>query len=56
VALAIELAAARWTTLGLDGLEAGLSDQLRMLAGGSRAEDRHRPVRVVRERGLDHGC
>ncbi|MEU2041876.1 ATP-binding protein [Nocardia niwae] len=47
VALAIELAAARWTTLGLDGLEAGLSDQLRMLAGGSRAEDRHRSVRAA---------
>ncbi|WP_327120537.1 LuxR C-terminal-related transcriptional regulator [Nocardia sp. NBC_01730] len=47
VALAIELAAARWTTLGLDGLTAGLSDQLRMLAGGSRAEDRHRSVRAA---------
>ncbi|GAA4481327.1 hypothetical protein GCM10023094_29280 [Rhodococcus olei] len=47
VALAIELAAARWTTLGLDGLEAGLSDQLRMLAGGARAEDRHRSVRAA---------
>ncbi|MGW4718779.1 ATP-binding protein [Nocardia sp. NPDC004260] len=47
VALAIELAAARWTTLGLDGLEAGLSDQLRMLAGGPRAEDRHRSVRAA---------
>ncbi|MBF6513132.1 ATPase [Nocardia cyriacigeorgica] len=47
VALAIELAAARWTTLGLDGLEAGLSDQLRMLSGGSRAEDRHRSVRAA---------
>lgn len=47
MALAIELAAARWTTLGLDGLEAGLSDQLRMLAGGSRAEDRHRSVRAA---------
>ncbi|MFI9412114.1 ATP-binding protein [Nocardia gamkensis] len=47
VALAIELAAARWTTLGLDGLEAGLSDQLRMLAGGPRTEDRHRSVRAA---------
>ncbi|MBF6346652.1 ATPase [Nocardia cyriacigeorgica] len=47
VALAIELAAARWTTLGLDGLDAGLSDQLRMLSGGSRAEDRHRSVRAA---------
>ncbi|MEU4478929.1 LuxR C-terminal-related transcriptional regulator [Micromonospora sp. NPDC023966] len=47
VALAIELAAARWPTLGLDGLTAGLSDQLRMLAGGSRADDRHRSVRAA---------
>ncbi|MEC3919781.1 ATP-binding protein [Nocardia sp. CDC160] len=47
VALAIELAAARWTTLGLDGLTAGLDDQLRMLSGGARADDRHRSVRAA---------
>ncbi|MFJ5775503.1 ATP-binding protein [Streptomyces sp. NPDC093094] len=47
MALAIELAAARLPTLGLDGLTAGLSDQLRILAGGSRADDRHRSVRAV---------
>ncbi|GAA4732014.1 hypothetical protein GCM10023263_88270 [Phytohabitans rumicis] len=47
MALAIELAAARWPTLGLDGLTAGLSDQLRILAGGPRADDRHRSVRAV---------
>ncbi|MFD6431671.1 ATP-binding protein [Streptomyces venezuelae] len=47
MALAIELAAARWPTLGLDGLTAGLSDQLRMLAGGARADDRHRSLRAV---------
>ncbi|UUU26860.1 ATP-binding protein [Streptomyces sp. DSM 40750] len=47
MALAIELAAARWPTLGLDGLTAGLSDQLRILAGGSRADDRHRSVRAA---------
>ena len=47
MALAIELAAARWATLGLDGLTAGLSDQLRILAGGPRADDRHRSVRAV---------
>ncbi|WP_222932657.1 ATP-binding protein [Nocardia yunnanensis] len=47
VALAIELAAARWTTLGLDGLTAGLDDQLRMLEGGARADDRHRSVRAA---------
>ncbi|MGP4090457.1 ATP-binding protein [Streptomyces sp. KR55] len=47
MALAIELAAARWPTLGLDGLAAGLSDQLRILAGGPRADGRHRSVRAV---------
>ncbi|MDT9693464.1 LuxR C-terminal-related transcriptional regulator [Streptomyces sp. P9(2023)] len=47
MALAIELAAARMPTLGLDGLLAGLADQLRILAGGSRAQDRHRSVRAV---------
>jgi predicted ATPase len=46
-ALAIELAAARLPALGLDGLTAGLSDQLRLLAGGPRAEDRHRSVRAM---------
>lgn len=47
MALAIELAAARWATLGLDGLTAGLGDQLRILTGGARADDRHRSVRAV---------
>ena len=47
MALAIELAAARWPTLGPDGLTAGLSDQLRILAGGPRADDRHRSVRAA---------
>lgn len=47
VALAIELAAARWPTLGLDGLTAGLSDQLRLLSGGSRTDERHRSVRAA---------
>ncbi|HEY2312191.1 MAG TPA: LuxR C-terminal-related transcriptional regulator [Streptosporangiaceae bacterium] len=47
MALAIELAAARCPTLGLDGLTASLSDPLRMLAGGSRADDRHRSVRAA---------
>lgn len=44
-ALAIELAAARLASFGLDGLEAGLADQLGLLAGGSRLDDRHRSVR-----------
>jgi predicted ATPase len=47
VALAIELAAARLPTLGLDGLAAGLSDHLRLLVGGSRADDRHRSLRTM---------
>jgi predicted ATPase/DNA-binding CsgD family transcriptional regulator len=47
MALAIELAAARWPTLGPDGLAAGLGDQLRLLAGGPRADGRHRSVRAV---------
>lgn len=43
--LAIELAAARLPSLGLDGLEAGLSDQMGVLTGGSRADWRHRSLR-----------
>jgi predicted ATPase/DNA-binding CsgD family transcriptional regulator len=45
MALAIELAAARFPSLGLDGLEAGLADRLRLLAGGPRVDDRHRSLR-----------
>ncbi|WP_344749512.1 ATP-binding protein [Streptosporangium vulgare] len=45
MALAIELAAARCSTLGLDGINAALSHPLRMLTGGSRADERHRSVR-----------
>lgn len=47
VALAIELAAARLPALGLDGLVAGLSNHLRLLVGGYRADDRHRSVRAM---------
>ncbi|NEA25574.1 ATP-binding protein, partial [Actinomadura bangladeshensis] len=47
MALSIELAAARYPTLGLDGLTAALSHPLRMLTGGSRADDRHRSVRAA---------
>src|SRR6185312_4457873 len=43
--LAIELAAARLPALGLDGLEAGLTDRLQLLAGGSRIDHRHRSLR-----------
>lgn len=45
IALAIELAAARFPSLGLDGLEAGLADRLQLLAGGPRIDDRHRSMR-----------
>jgi predicted ATPase/DNA-binding CsgD family transcriptional regulator len=45
MALAIELAAARFSSLGLDGLEAGLADRLRLLTGGPRINDRHRSLR-----------
>lgn len=45
VALAIELAAARYPSLGIDGLEAGLADRLRLLTGGRRADERHRSLR-----------
>jgi predicted ATPase/DNA-binding CsgD family transcriptional regulator len=44
VALAIELAAARFPSLGLDGIEAGLADRMNLLAGGGRADDRHRSL------------
>jgi predicted ATPase/DNA-binding CsgD family transcriptional regulator len=47
VALAIELAVARLPVLGLDGLQASLSDQLRLLAGSRRVDDRHRSVRAT---------
>jgi predicted ATPase/DNA-binding CsgD family transcriptional regulator len=45
--LAIELAAARSTSLGLDGLLAGLDDHLRLLSRSSAADDRHGSIRTV---------
>jgi predicted ATPase/DNA-binding CsgD family transcriptional regulator len=45
MALAIELTAARLATLGLDGVESGLADALRMLSGGSRLDERHSSLR-----------
>ncbi|MEJ3651648.1 LuxR C-terminal-related transcriptional regulator [Actinomycetes bacterium KLBMP 9759] len=47
--LAIELAAARSPSLGVDGLLAGLGDHLRLLAGGRGAVERHRSLRAVTE-------
>ncbi|MFF0269905.1 ATP-binding protein [Kribbella sp. NPDC004536] len=40
-ALAIELAAARYPAMGLDGLEAGLADRLRFFSVGPDGTDRH---------------
>jgi predicted ATPase/DNA-binding CsgD family transcriptional regulator len=45
--LAIELAAARSSSLGLDGLLAGLDDHLRMLSRSSPMADRHGSMRTV---------
>ncbi len=45
MALAIELTAARVASLGIDGIEAGLADRLRLLTGGARVDDRHRSLR-----------
>lgn len=45
VPLAIELAAARVAAVGLDGLQAGLVDQLGLLTGSRRVDDRHRSLR-----------
>jgi predicted ATPase/DNA-binding CsgD family transcriptional regulator len=53
MALAIELAAARLPAVGLDGLEAGLADRLRLLAGGRRADDRHRSLRSTLDWSYD---
>jgi predicted ATPase/DNA-binding CsgD family transcriptional regulator len=47
VPLAIELAAARSASLGVDGLLAGLDDRLRLLAGRRGAQERHRSLRAV---------
>lgn len=47
VALALELAASRLPSLGIDGLEAALTEPLRMLAGGTRVHERHHSVRAT---------
>ena len=47
MALAIELAAARVATLGLDGLDRGLADPLALLTGGSRMDQRHGSLRAA---------
>jgi predicted ATPase len=45
--LAIELASARSATLGVTGLQAGLSDRLRLLSGGHSGDTRHRSLRAM---------
>ncbi|MGW5237658.1 ATP-binding protein [Monashia sp. NPDC004114] len=45
VALGIELAASRYPALGLDGLEAGLREPLRILTVGGHTAGRHRSLR-----------
>ena len=47
VPLAIELAAARSGSLGIDGLLAGLDDHLRLLSRSTATGDRHRSLRAV---------
>jgi predicted ATPase/DNA-binding CsgD family transcriptional regulator len=47
MALAIELAAARFVSLGLDGLESGLDQRLRFLSTGTRIADRHGSLRAA---------
>jgi predicted ATPase/DNA-binding CsgD family transcriptional regulator len=47
VALAIELAAARFPALGLDGLESGLDQRLRLLSAGTGRADRHASLRAA---------
>ncbi|MEU7001367.1 LuxR C-terminal-related transcriptional regulator [Nonomuraea sp. NPDC046570] len=45
--LAIELAAARVASLGVEGLLAALEDILRLLSGARRSDERHRSLRAV---------
>jgi predicted ATPase/DNA-binding CsgD family transcriptional regulator len=47
VPLAIELAAARSASLGVEGLLAALDDRLRLLTGGQQPDARHRSLRSV---------
>ena len=47
IALAIELAAARFPALGLDGLESGLDQRLRVLTAGRGGAERHASLRAA---------
>ena len=45
--LAIELAAARSVSLGIDGLATAIGDRLRLVTGGRAADERHRSLSAV---------
>ncbi|MCC6496266.1 MAG: ATPase, partial [Propionibacteriaceae bacterium] len=47
MALAIELAAARFAALGLDGLESGLDERMRYLTAAGTGADRHSSLRAA---------
>jgi predicted ATPase/DNA-binding CsgD family transcriptional regulator len=47
IALAVELAAARFPALGLDGLESGLDQRLRVLTAGGGRPERHASLRAA---------
>ncbi len=51
--LAIELAAARCATLGLDGVRRGLDDRFRLLRGHRGVDERHRSLRAVLDWSYD---
>src|SRR6476469_9151359 len=54
IPLAIELAAARTATLGVEGLAARLDDRFRLLTGGHRtALPRHRTLRATLDWGYE---
>jgi predicted ATPase len=52
--LAIELAAGRCASMGVDGLLAGLDDHLRLLVGEHALTQRHRSVRAVLDWSHDY--
>src|SRR5206468_9054167 len=51
--LAVELAAGRIATLGIDGVEAALEDQVRLLVGGMREDQRHRSLTATLDWSYD---
>ena len=53
IPLAVELAAARCATLGVDGILEALSDRFRLLAGARGVDERHRSLRAVLDWSYD---